>query len=31
MAIKVVFYAEDSTKVPTIKNLRVIATVWQKI
>jgi hypothetical protein len=27
MAIKVVFYAEDSTKVPTIKNLRVIATV----
>ena len=27
LAVKVVFYAEDPTKVPTIKNLRVIATV----
>lgn len=27
IAVKVVFYSEDPTKVPTIKNLRVIATV----
>jgi hypothetical protein len=27
LAIKVVFYSNDSTKVPTIKNLRAIATV----
>ena len=27
LAIKVVFYADNPTKVPTIKNLRVIATV----
>lgn len=27
LAVKVVFYSEDPTKVPTIKNLRVIATV----
>jgi hypothetical protein len=27
LAVKVVFYSEDPTKVPTIKNLRIIATV----
>ena len=27
LAIKVVFYSDDSTKIPQIKNLRVIATV----
>lgn len=27
LAVKVVFYSDDSTKVPQIKNLRVIATV----
>lgn len=27
MAIKVVFYSDDPTKIPTIKNLRAIATV----